>query len=1236
MRSPFQIDSDDVARLSQIDLPRVLNRLIRAEADLLGVPFEGVQTSLRMNDPDGGIDARVRTGGVGGRWLPAGVSAWQFKAQRKLTPAEMRKEVKKPGVRRTLLRAENSAADAGKDDGLDAANEGGRAYCLVLGGDPTPEEIEQMRTQLSQVVAGEYPGARAILLTAGDIAQWATEHPTLAFEFGRPVNGVMPVERWRAQQPAHRVPFRPDAARTTMAEEIRARWTEADGPAHLRIQGSAGVGKTRLALELYRDAAGDVLYAPDPSAIVELCTWVADHPRAHATLIVDECDAQADVKFAEWAYATGGRLRLLTVGPANVRGSSPTVYDLPPLGEDALADIVAATATALSPEQVRWVARVARGYVKLATTLALQVARGVTATRDLTSTYDVSLILKQLLPDERVRSAMEGLALVTRVGWDGDLEVEGQAIAEFIGMPWNEMREHIGRQMAETGLVAKQGRYRYVTPEILALWLAGEKWKARGRDVLGLLAQLPSPSARNALVERMAALGELSDVADAVEEVLSPSGPFVALATLNDEQASRVFSVLARGHPHAALHALERLTVGAGTDDLRAFLRGRREIVWTLERLLRYQETFAGAAQLLLRFAEAETESYANNATGVWISLFLTHLGGTEAHGTERFRLLEEVLRGAASASPRRILVVQALGAALSVFETGSAMDEPGTGRVPPVRWQPANAEEERTYRLGALALLDRLMADADAAVRDAAREVLVQAAPGLVAIGYADALIARLAALPIADEGQRRSVWDVVQRILTFERAHLDEQQRIRLQRYADSLYGTSLHDRLRRYVGRHTMVDVLADGENGDGSAGNRPSLSPQERAAALAEELLAMPETLQEELPWLTSPAAENAWFLGRRLSELDNERQWFPAIVEATRSGGDTMLLSAYLQGQVDAGADAWRSSVLDDWASSDQDALLVLDATWRGTATERDAERLMAMVDASRLRPAALGRLVYGGWVRPLPAEIVAGIVERLARDTSGEATEAALALVTQWLEANLPTADEKLPAVFSTPVWTLLERSAGEERPMLAHYWERVGHRMLAEDTSRVVRAILAGVGGGGVFFNDERMGLLRDALSTQPVAAWELLGAALDQDPRLAYRLQDWAWEHHVVDSLRGEDLLAWARQASATRSQLLAQLAKPREALSPLIRSLLIEYGPDSPVARILAANFVSGSWWGSFTNREEQLRDVARGWVATQDENESVRVWARRIIEDIEARLPAVRQWEEEELP
>src|SRR5579864_3536676 len=103
-----------------------MNRLIRVEAALLHIPPTNVETSLRINDPDGGIDARIQAGTVESRWISSGLSVWQFKAGRTITAASILEEAQKPGVRKAL-------ADGG-------------TYYLVVSADFIPTKINEIKS----------------------------------------------------------------------------------------------------------------------------------------------------------------------------------------------------------------------------------------------------------------------------------------------------------------------------------------------------------------------------------------------------------------------------------------------------------------------------------------------------------------------------------------------------------------------------------------------------------------------------------------------------------------------------------------------------------------------------------------------------------------------------------------------------------------------------------------------------------------------------------------------------------------------------------------------------------------------------------------------------------------------------------------------------------------------------------------------------------------------------------
>lgn len=53
------------------------------------------------------------------------------------------------------------------------------------------------------------------------------------------------------------------------------------------------------------------------------------------------------------------------------------------------------------------------------------------------------------------------------------------------------------------------------------------------------------------------------------------------------------------------------------------FEAGRRDVIWALEGLALYDDLFKPSAKLLLSLAEAENETWSNNATGVFARTYL-------------------------------------------------------------------------------------------------------------------------------------------------------------------------------------------------------------------------------------------------------------------------------------------------------------------------------------------------------------------------------------------------------------------------------------------------------------------------------------------------------------------------------------------------------------------------------------------------------------------------------------
>ena len=95
MAHPISFTSKDITRLFNEKEPLVelLNRLMRLEATALGMLPTDVDTSLRTDNPDGGVDARTRNAPIGSQWIPPGLTVWQSKSGKCPDKAGLKKEL---------------------------------------------------------------------------------------------------------------------------------------------------------------------------------------------------------------------------------------------------------------------------------------------------------------------------------------------------------------------------------------------------------------------------------------------------------------------------------------------------------------------------------------------------------------------------------------------------------------------------------------------------------------------------------------------------------------------------------------------------------------------------------------------------------------------------------------------------------------------------------------------------------------------------------------------------------------------------------------------------------------------------------------------------------------------------------------------------------------------------------------------------------------------------------------
>ncbi len=1217
---PYEVSGRDIERLSDVELLDLLNRLLLAEVNKLAVSPTAVQTNLRKTDPDGGVDAKTDLPKQQrGRWIPPGACAWQYKSGR-IRVAEILKEVSKPGVQRILREGGTYLLVSGSDYGAKARQSREDELTKNLS-----RKRHHRGTKRRRVSRGQKSQSRRWrFMTSTDIATWVNEHPGLLSlpYFQRPVGDFLRIEDVR-RQTQHQIPFVEDENRRQLISAVREATRNAR-PAHLRIEGKAGAGKTRAVAEAlnHPGLAERVLWFTGPDKIPPgLMKWLRDSA-ATAVVVVDECPLADAEKLAPFAEASNERVILISVDQVvhsgSALGSVEGRIDVALLSDEKIGEIVRRVGPAIHPEAQDLIVRVSGGYVKLAAALALATATRPTSQSLVGLTRDraVQVLLAQLLSDKE-RDGMRALAMLNRVGWEKEVAAEGKAIATFFRLDWGDLQD-LAKRMVDRGLVATRGRYRYVTPHILAVWLAADVWEARGEAMFDLLELLPSGESRQAMFERLLDLGEVSGAQPVIQKLLSQEGPFKSLDDVDDETRGRLLGLLTTALPEAGIAALKRLVEPLPRERLQEFKIERRRLVWTLEKLAWLPETFRDAARLLLRLADAENETFANSATGIWTGLFKTYLGGTAVPALQRHELIAEALR--ADSTSVRLLGVKAIEAALETHESRIGGAEQQGGRVLPPEWRPRTRAEDIAVRRSALALLDRALNDSNTEIRAAGMDVLLRAIRRLVSFGMADEVLARLTAAPLSEPERGKAVKEV-KAVLRYDRQRLPASEVSSLENLAQQLEGTELTSRLRMVVGPEGDWDVVGEDS------------SERQRLRAIVQQLLSQPSVLDGQLDWLTSSEPRFSGVFGSELGAADIEVSWLPQLVRRSNAPQGAFVLSSYLVRVAGHKGRQWLDQLLDEWAASKPElALAVLETSWRTEANARAAVRILDLIDRGWLQPTQLSGLGYGGWTSRLPISEFKAIVRRLLGVFDDSVVDHVGFMLLTWVEAHREQAPE-----IRDIVWQFFDLSLpikSDRHASRMHYIAELTKIFAHEDPKRLTRAILRRIREHGEVLlpSDPLIEILRTATSADPAGTWQLVGEELLHKDDTAYRLS-MALEEHYVTILPNEMLLEWARANRPDGPRLVANLAPVTAApLDVLARTLLITYGEmDSSIGSALFANYWQGTFSGPESARLSGKLEIARKWL--DDPHSAVRAWAQRVVDDLSRDLARAKLQEDE---
>jgi hypothetical protein len=1207
-RTLYTLEPTDLIHLGQDRAVEFLRRLLWAEARSVGLSRHLISVPSCINVGDGGIDALI-TGATNTiqELIPRGTTGFQVKSG-DLKPKACKKELHIGNDQKKPLKPE-----------IKRLVDGNGTYCLVLFKALTDATLRKRREAIVEELRRcKYRNARVRVYSADQLIGFAEQFPSMVSWLRGDLNEGLSYVSW-ANRNDMRSPkdFVLDSARDQAIQSIRQRLLNPSGDCPVfHIVGLPGIGKTRMVFDaLSPDVfSSSVIYlSADRLKSSTLLPRLQNDSSLYCIVVVDECDLRSHDEYVRAFAGQGPRLALFTVSNEMKSVPDPAkLIHIKRLESAGISAIIRAEAPALPTNVVDRLTTFSDGFPRIAVLLATSYAKTGASSTEISTTGDQTLYDRLIFGEGQPTSpfarlnkkVLMGLALFSKVGFEAELNRESRWLATVVGVSDDEFREVVVWQK-ERGVIQGE-HYLYVTPFMLKVYLLKQWWETRNftaESFTEFVNDIPKDFRTDILKrfsEQLRYLGASDAGKKFARDILGPQGIYSDGSLLTTDLGGDFFLSLSDVDPEASLERL-RSTVGTWSLQKRlSFVAGRRQIVSALERIAVWEELFQEAARLLLLLAEAENESWANNATGLFAGLFSPGQGEvapSEASPERRFPVLVEALQSD-STTVRRIAYKAARQALEAHYFTRLGGLEDQGLRVAPKMWTPRTwGEIFDAYRRVWTALQVRIPLVPDDEPQEIV-SILLRAARGLMRhANLAPMVLETVRKLARQNQDQRKHVLATVSEILHFDKDELDPSAVHGLEELTAELTGTSYHDMLIRYVG----MSLLEDQVDWDGNGKNEVGRIIKELAVQSVKDI----DNLKRELPWLVTSEAQKGMRFGYELGLADSNWQLLDLILNAHRENemtGEAFLLGGYFRAIYERNPERWEQE-LDRIEKDATLSKLLPEVTFRSGMSDKAARRILNQVKAGVTPIESVRMFTYGSVFKDLSESVFLEWTDHLV-DLSNRF---ALSLVLDFFdffyirkEAKYPPPEKRTYDLLTHPV-LFQKQPAQTSQGMDEYHWTGIGIRFVDLYPKRAVglaRVILEHYGEdgtvlGGSFSHTDAVLNKIARLFTKEV--WrivsEYLGPPLDSR---AFDIRNWlrGGEHYLENQgalqyFDPEDVFQWVDAAIDSRAWYLACFIPPLLFRDPdricYAREVLVRYGERDDVRSNLAANFSTEGWIG-----------------------------------------------------
>ncbi len=1164
--------------------------LIVSEALTCGISSSKI-ICVEEEKKDGGVDLHIESNSEFKKsdWYVLPKSIWQIKTNSFRNIEDFIKFLKK------------ELADKGKFVQKLAEN-GYKDYIIVWSHNPAGQSIKKIETELNAFFKTKKWVLKTHVLTANQIARWCENYQSLCERhFGRNIGNLQSFDSAYRNQVNSTIPFQANEEREVLLKYLKDNCQNVDSQKHIRIEGVTGVGKTRVVLEAIKETPIEnfCLYASDPGQIPG--DYLSSLERAvkkpsDIFLVIDECDDPTSQIYEGRLSNLGVPYLLITINRKSDRKLVDTAYDLPknrrvyllPLGEEMIETIVNLVVPNAPQDLVSAVVHLCGGFVKLAVLLAQEAVRRPFSNqvKELIEQPSAQNALNVIFENEEEKNLLRYLALFTELGWDEDLSVERDALTTWSGMDARTVQKFydLCTVMQDRGLVVKRGRYRYVTPDLLAIWLAHDFYRSTDvNKILDLIKILPDSRSKRAFLERLADLGMYPETEPITEKLLDE---FKNLKDIDSDETGQLLSLIIEANPEISKKKVTNLITNSNHRQLTEFKHGRQYLVWSLEKLAWLPESFEEALECLFQLASTEVNPSRDGATRTIKTLYQTVLSGTAVSLKVRLNILKKYLKHR-NPSIRKIAIL-ATTSLFNDYQTRASHGEHQRGRLVPPEYRPTNLEVSESLIAG-LELLEKGTRDESDIVSLQAKKSIFDLGRNCAKYKMFDPYLNFISDIYTRDETTGREVRQSLEGVIAYEKEYLNERQFLKIRKLLNSINNKSFHSRLERWTGRPTHEDYILFHE--------KPEFVRSEREK-LAKEIINDPSILDMELEWMVSTEAIDIWHILFPLGKLDSKRYLLPRILEISKKAGIGFLTSAYVSGwgsEEPAKAKEFLDNIIKDGLLPVQ---ALFDCIWRNDYLDHDwvIEKSIYLVKDRGLNVASLGALRWASWLKNISLKQFKQIITIcLEYPDSEEISGAAIAL----LMDRLKDRPEDKEALSELSLATITRTNALVSKNNMTDWeWNEIATQYKEKYPKQIVTAILkAHKEKEELLYKGNDAAKLLHEIVVEHQNCWELVGEYLLANNRFSMALRI-SLEGWFTNGLDNEMLLKWINNNGGTKASLIvADLSPVRISFKDsLIRELLIKFPKSKDLRSIIFGNFLSGGYSGPTSDHiKGQLADL-----------------------------------------